>query len=437
MSTSNNIFQNLENLLFTLFFIFLPLSTFKLLRIDIAFFKLPISVLFLGLILILKIIYLLTHQKILIFDFHYNRNFLLFMGCLLLMLIVNIYPYIFNNVDITWAIKSIVRLGISFVVFFIVSYFMPKSENFIDNCISVFILSSTFFISLIIFKHISYSIPFLSATWDISSREGITKAGKNSLGFYLSVTSSIIFWKYVSIKKHISIWIIPLIIHLFAMVYAQSRSSWLAFLVSLISVILIFRNKIKYSDISHYSYLRPVLFIFIISLFSFHYFVNDNIKEALKVRSKLMSTLAQGNISNTDRSARERVTMIKKSLKIIEGNPIIGVGTNLYPYTDAGDEFSDVLGKVSHNDYITIFSEQGFLGFCFLLLMLYQLLKLMFFTKVIKWKNIALSQAVIVILFQMLFLDPLYFSFSYVIFGLFFSIFKINGNNLKLYKIRL
>lgn len=434
--STNNIFHKVEVYLYILIFFFLPLSTFKLLRIEIFFFKLPISILLILLILVVKSLIILQKGSVRLLSNQYNEIFLFSMLSLLLMLVLNIYPYLYNTIDITYAIKSIVRLSVSLMVFIVISYFLPNNNSFIDSMLSIFIISSSLFIGLIIYKHLKYSVPFLSATWDISSSVGITKAGKNSLGFYLSVTSSIIFWKFIFKRKNL-IWIFPLLIHLFAMVYAQSRSAWLTFIISLILVVLIFKNRFKKNNISPKTYLKPILFVVLCSFFSFSFFLSDDTKEALKIRYELINSITQGSISSKDKSANERVDMIKKSIKIFEDSPIFGVGTYLYPYSNVGEDFISIYGKVSHNDYAMVLSEQGIVGFFILSFMLIQLFRAMLSISYMGWKNIAFSQAVIIIVLQMLFLDPLYFSFSYIIFGLFFSINKYKSNKLNFFNIKI
>ncbi len=286
--------------MFYLVFGLVPLLGFTLFRAEIAFFQAPLSALLLVIIFTLRIF---LNDNIRISNEKYYSRFLFFLIFLICLLIINTFPYAFSSVDIMWAVKSIIRLIISLIIFVTLSSFLPNDEKLIEKFISVYILSSSILIAIYLYRYVSHSVPFLAPAWDLTG--GGTTVGKNSLGFYVSVTSTIVFWRYVS-KNATSFWIIPLVIHLCALVYIQSRSSWLAFFLGIFTVIILFNKRLKYSTITSFPYFSRIV-IMLGGIVIFYLFIlGTDIQNTISLRFSSINSVLSGDVSQWGGSAVKR-----------------------------------------------------------------------------------------------------------------------------------
>ena len=411
--------------IFFVIFLLIPFFGFSIFRINLQVFHIPISVALLLLLLILNLTYIIIFDTKIKLE-KYSTRFFQLLLMLIFIMILNTYVYMFNDVDIIWAVKSIIRVIISACVFFTILYFLPRDKKYIEIYMYVMIWSSTLLVSIYLYKYLSVNSTFLAPSWDLSG--GVTGSGKNSLAFYLSISLVVILWKYLD-SKVLSIWLIPLSVHAVALVYAQSRSSWLVFVVSFLLVHYLFKRRIRGKSRGLLVYLSRIILLVVMS--AFIVFISDgSIKEEIIGRFELLISFIFLNNQEGDGSVITRFFMLKKALTIFLENPLLGVGTNMYPFSNPGDWFGEVYGLVAHNDYMMILSEHGIIGFSIIIAMLFQIVKTMFHFNKITWIDISLFQMVFVIILQMLFMDILYFTFSYIIFGLFFLLFSVQKKSM-------
>jgi O-antigen ligase len=170
------------------------------------------------------------------------------------------------------------------------------------------------------------------------------------------------FWRIISI--------IPVILGLLIIFLVQSRSVWLALVLSTIATAVVagvFHRKL---DISKKAFLKgflliTVLLIVAVLIFSFLYLKSDSVDF---IAERLHSLTSAGHPLNI-----ERVLMWKQSLREVGDNLFLGFGPgnwrivfpsygleNLTPRS-----FKKVHFQRPHNDYIWVLFETGLFGFMF------------------------------------------------------------------------
>jgi O-antigen ligase len=152
------------------------------------------------------------------------------------------------------------------------------------------------------------------------------------------------------------------------LMFSRTRSGWLAFVVQILFVLL-FLVFIRKQKIIKFKFFPMVVFILMIGFITFNLKIN--------FQNTAISIAKEMSLSNTGNS---RINSWLNTLEMIKDNPLLGVGLgnwNIHysKYHDAivkGRLFNEKsqLNNV-HNDYLTIFSELGLIGFSLLLWLFY------------------------------------------------------------------
>ncbi|WP_253404065.1 O-antigen ligase [Pontibacter sp. HSC-36F09] len=281
----------------------------------------------------------LFNIKLLLKDriFKVEKSFYLLYGAFILLAIIDLTRAVSNEITYFFELKLIILL----VALKLYSFLMFKySINFFLKYLSI---SSTIILVLLLFRSIYiYNAPFF-----VVDSEQITESGKNQVAFYLALIIPCLFWY---LRQHNDfgykkmLLTACLLIHLFAAIYVQSKGLLITLIAGLgITFYLFNRDKIKITTIPKVVLLALGLLYFVIytDAIELDGFVDE------------LVSLYQGDIESNN-SSSERYHLAFASLNYFADSPWVGIGTN---------NFAGIESKATHNTYLQILAENGFLGF--------------------------------------------------------------------------
>ncbi|MDD5327901.1 MAG: O-antigen ligase family protein [Phycisphaerae bacterium] len=198
-----------------------------------------------------------------------------------------------------------------------------------------------------------------------------TMAHKNLLSSALFLTLPFCLYVFFTANKYWKIIsVIPIILGLLIILLVQSRSVWLALVLSTVATVIVagfFRRKLQ---ISKKAFLRGfllivILLVTVVLIFSFLYSKSDSIDFLAGRLESLTSAEHPLNI--------ERALMWKQSLMEVKDNLFLGYGPGNwrigFPSYGLEDltprSFKKVHLQRPHNDYIWVLFETGIFGFMF------------------------------------------------------------------------
>lgn len=339
----------------------------------------------------------------------------------------------FRSVETAQSFKIIIRLVVAMMGFLIFTHLLPRNKQMMENFISTMIISSSILLTVFIYRYMSHNSPYLSIGWNVSSG-GI---GRNQLAFYLTMVSPVVLWRYLSYNRLTSAWIIPVIIHLFALIYSMSRGSWVAFVVSLIFIASLIMAKKKTNTTASKHVFLKIASLIVITVCVLSFFGKSGIMTDIGERlSTRFLSLAMMQDTGKGHSIMDRLSQIRKGLIIFSNHPALGIGTSNFQYYRIESNHLTFNAELSaHNDYITILSEQGLVGLLVFLAMLFQVFRKIVSVKVITWNHAAYGQASIAIIIYMFFIDGSYLLGTYITFGILFAVDKMKTTQLSAVKI--
>lgn len=335
----------IRSLWLILAFVF-PFFAVRILRFNNQTFKthLAIPMLVISIILFFVFIMLLMQRKIIKKKlFNYNLwKFLLFLFCLFFCghLIGLIKAH-----DQIWAIRETIKLGVGIISFLCLITFFPSEQNFIKKFWTIVIWTST---TLLIFLIYKYAFVFKSSYLGIQLQQD--RAGRNQLTWYLILIFPYVISYFLYSRKKI-ITCIPLFIFTTALIYAASRGAWISTLVGILALFFMLNKMNQNKGAIKFIFLTS-LFI-LISLLILINFVNITEFDFTQRFNSLFNPSEE--ISS---SYYQRLFVLKQGLYYFLLSPILGVGlTNSILFLEI----------VTHNDYLAVFLELGFLvGLCFI-----------------------------------------------------------------------
>lgn len=394
--------MNIVNKLWFVFFLTFPLAGFDIIRFNLGYFQIPIFIIILFLVVVSHYSWVCIEGGNLGITFHRSDNIFLIM---FIMLIILHLLNLIRSIDVESAITEQVKLVIAFMVFLSILIIFPKNLVFIRKSITIISISSTALLMIYIYHHyFTLEAPYLAIQWDT-----VTRYGKNQLGLYLAITTPLVLWRYIS-GRLISIWIIPIAVHTFALIYTQSRGAWVSFLLSLIAVLLISAR-----EITKKKYIQSISVVAGLSVIlggvAFIYY-SDSIHFSVNVKQRVESILGNNYLS-ADRSISLRKHLIKKSINQFYENPIFGIGS--YNFREM-DRYN------THNDYLRIMVEQGMIGIAPFIFMVIIIIQNVFKNRGNSWEIMGLKQSCIVIILYMNFINAYNLSVIYVIYALLLSL---------------
>jgi hypothetical protein len=256
------------------------------------------------------------------------------------------------SIDFFYEFKLILLL----IVIKLYSHFMYKFG--IKSFLKWIAISSGLVLIALLYR----SLFIYNAPYFVINPEQITEAGKNQAAFYLALTIPLLIWFIRHFKLSLLLKIltaISLIIHLFSAIYVQSKGVLVAMIGSyLITSFFYSSKKIRIGSVAK---------IGILLLIPFYFIVTSEHIDLSKFETDIVELLNQDTTSSN--SANERLEYSKYSWAFFVDNPVLGIGTN---------NFANITKKATHNNYLQILCENGFVGFIVFISFLYNTHKNLF-----------------------------------------------------------
>lgn len=284
----------------------------------------------------------------------YKRHFLSYF---LLIIFASISLIVADNFN--EGVVSLVKIINLFIAFFFITIISSKGQvNFINYFIIATIISlaiESIIINLRVFEGVFINGSFLQrnnlysgfgANINISSFSVLIKS---IIPIYLIYTQKKGFVKYVSYFLIYSSFLTIFLL--------MSRAALISLFLVLLSLLIltIIANKKKY-----YIHYCSLIFIFVITVFSYNLFNEKNAYNILEERFS--------NVTNpiVDESVNERLNFYTTALTSIWENPIIGIGIGNWKIKSI-DLSKEIISSYrvpyfAHNDFLQLTAEIGIIG---------------------------------------------------------------------------
>lgn len=281
------------------------------------------------------------------------------------------------------------RLLLLIILLVVIFIFFTGDKELISKVLKTIIISTTIMLVIYLFQYlVIHKSAFLGVSWGTA-----TRTGKNVMGLYLALVTPIALWKYLS-EKLLSLWVIPVVVHIFALVYLLSRGAWVSTAVSLgvmlaLTFLRLAMNKGK-SQQSIFNIMKKVLVVCGLLVVIFLFATTATQRGALQSR---FSSLIELRDVGSEMSISTRTNVLKQGMAYFWSSPITGIGTS---------NFRSRTGIATHNEYLTQLSEQGILGMTPFLILIILILREVFKPAEFTWESMALktsSLAAVIYLF--------------------------------------
>ena len=189
-------------------------------------------------------------------------------------------------------------------------------------------------------------------------------------------------FKYQDIRKKIFFALTSALMFVF-LVYANSRAAWLSFAVELtIIFIVLIKKKLLRIDKKQ---LLPILMFLLIILFMIS--LSDKYKKKNLINFNYIDKVKSITEIKTNSQIQQRLILWGNTLKMIKDNFLFGVGkgnfairftpynASLYSTRTIVHDVELIQVQASHNDFLQMFSEIGFIGISFSFLLIISFLK--------------------------------------------------------------
>lgn len=272
-------------------------------------------------------------------------------------------------VNITEGVYETLKIFVSLVYLFFATVILSRNRNYYSILAKAVIVTAAILSLIALWQYFlsAFRKPGINVLLLVSA----TMAHKNLLSSALFLTLPFClyvlltanrFWRIISI--------IPVILGLLIIFLVQSRSVWLALVLSTIATAVVagvFHRKLDISKKTFFKgfLLVVILLIVAVLIFSFLYSKSDSIDF---IAERIHSLTSAGHPLNI-----ERLLMWKQSLREVRDNLFLGFGSgnwrivfpsygleNLTPRS-----FKKVHFQRPHNDYIWVLFETGIFGFMF------------------------------------------------------------------------
>ncbi len=276
--------------------------------------------------------------------------------------------------NITEGLYEVLKISLSIVYLFIATVVLSKNKDYIPTLVKAVIISATILSLIGFYEYFTRFFPkhvICNITGTMAQKNQFSSALFLMMPFCLYAALEFrIRWKIVSTISIVSALILIL--------FNQSRSVWLAMLVSttvtlLILLLLLIFSKSSTSKETKAYFFKRFLYIVIVlvvagTTFGYLYLRTNSI-------SSLVGRL-DSIFSPTHKNNAIRISMWRQTLELAQDNPICGVGVGnwkisfpSYGIEDFPNQhmFKTLYFVRPENDYLWILSEVGILGFLFYL----------------------------------------------------------------------
>jgi hypothetical protein len=273
-----------------------------------------------------------------------------------------IYETIFTtnrNIPSIRLVHFFIDMLISFW-FFCMIISIPYNKTKLRQIIDIGLNFSAFILLFaILIHHFYFDSYYLTGTFMKDQFLAIGITSKNRIGFFLLIIYPFIYSRFVREKSFLST--MSFIVYTYAIIYTFSRMTLLAMVLSTICL-AIFPSKRKYR--SHFIILAVSSLVFCL-IFQ----ITPTSYLQLKKKGIDSWNLSQGIEINQDKSVwikkkGSRIRYIEWGLIGGKETPVFGHGIASFKknHQDLNKNNEIIRKPVSHNDYVQIFYELGFLG---------------------------------------------------------------------------
>ena len=288
-----------------------------------------------------------------------------FLGYLLFSLIS-----LAKALNITEGIYEILKILVSIVYLFLATVILSKNRNYIPILIKTIIVAATALSLIGLYDYFTYGFG-VSGLYPITG----TMAQRNLFSSALFLMFPFCLYSILCFDNYWKVLcIIPSTLILILLLLNQTRSVWLASLVStavtIFALMLLFlfgKSKIVKEAVA-YVFKMPVYIVTVLvivgTLFGYLYLRSTPINALVGRFSSIFSSTHENN--------EIRISMWKQTLELAQDNPICGVGVGnwkisfpSYGIEDFPDQhmFNTLFFVRPENDYLWILSEVGIFGF--------------------------------------------------------------------------
>jgi O-antigen ligase len=208
-------------------------------------------------------------------------------------------------------------------------------------CVSIFIVNKGFYntVSVRDLSHFDYNLRYAGQ---------MGYAGENGLGAFAASMALFLLGLYpFERKKYRKLLLLGLIASsVYVLLFVFSRGAYVAFLIGLL-FIGIFKE-------------RKLLVFAAVLLFAWQVLLPKSVQE------RITMTYQAGEL---DPSAQTRLDLWQEALDMTSHNPIMGSGYDTYEYLRGASKYTD-----THNYYLKVLVETGFVGLLFFLWLLWKML---------------------------------------------------------------
>jgi len=324
--------------------------------------SISIYAIFQSILLLLIIIFLLMNGD-LKFKF-YNPTFFLLLG--FLFVVILFIPFSSN---VNKSMFEVYRLSRFIILAFVISLFLKnvwREEYFIYIAIVMSICGYLSSLSIITdyFGITNFSLLYLRTP---AIRQfgilGECNFAAGKLGIFLPFT--LFLYQYYNYRKTSTkalFFLIEAVIILMAIFLTGSRMGGIIAIFSLILFSLKERKRLLRLNTFFNILFVGTVIIFIVSIFGTNIATNSSKISFITNRYLDLDIFVKtkGELI-VDRSISERIECIKAGLKMVNDFPFTGVGLGNYIYKVK--DYSSFVFKYSHNTFVSVLAETGFIGF--------------------------------------------------------------------------
>jgi O-antigen ligase len=348
---------------------------FSLNKLGIPIFFLPLFLisgpfipdLILTISVIIFLIFIIINKR-----FHYFKNkYFIFFFCFWIFISIN--SLLSENIISIKSSFTYLRFGIFFVL---LVYLFNLNENLFENFKKVILFSILIlFVDSLIQYFVGYNILGLPKSGRLSSFFGEEKIMGSFIVKLLPLYIALYFFKKKKVKLDFHIFLI-LLISVCLVLLSRERSALGLFILYLSLSSLIFFNKKRELMIFFCVIISFFVLIFSINKGLYDRFILQLINDAKIIVENNNTQKNSSEISKKDRFyifTKAHDQMIRTSYKMFLDKPVIGHGTKMYRFKCSEKKYSEKPLKYScnthpHNYYFQMLSENGIIGFIFLII---------------------------------------------------------------------
>lgn len=306
------------------------------------------------LILCIPALYLIFNYKInkneVAINFQYKNYLFLIIFLFILLHILSITKG-FNFISTT---KEIIKIIAAAIIFCIVYFFFPREESFFIKFMKIVLWCSSLLMIFLIYK---YFFIFRSSHLG-SALEYATRKQRNQLtGYFVYLFPY--FISLIIAKKFTKINLLPFFVIILGLIYSGSRGTWIAITSALFFMLYqtkMFLNikKVIKSGIFILSFIALAILTLQI--------LSSELNMTLDFNSRFISIFVPHEVTEFD-TYDARLFLAQKAVDSFFTSPLLGIGLSNFPFTNLS-------GKVTHNDYFTVLCELGIVGILFFFIIL-------------------------------------------------------------------